>query len=126
MEILGIGIDLVEIRRMESILASQETRFVERVFTPLERDYCEGKRHRAQYYAARFAAKEALMKALGTGWTSSVTWTEIEVQRDSLGKPGFQLYGATKETAEAKGAKQIFLSLSHTDCCAVAQVILCR
>ncbi len=125
MNIFGIGIDLVEIARMEKILASQETAFVCRVFTPAERDYCEGKPRRAEHYAARFAAKEAFMKAFGTGWTSVVTWQEIEVGRDALGKPFLELHGSTRQAAEEKGIRHMFLSLSHTRCCAAAQVVLC-
>lgn len=122
--IIGIGIDLVEVQRMEKILASQHTHFLERVFTPEERTYCDGKPHKAQHYAARFAAKEALMKALGTGWTAGITWAEIEVRRDAMGKPYLTLHGETARAAEERGVRQIHLSLTHTNCCAAAEVLL--
>lgn len=109
---------------MESILTSN-SHFFQRVFTEAERHYCDEKKHKAEHYAARFAAKEAFMKSLGTGWANGITWNEIEVLRDPLGKPFLQLYGETRRVVENHGVLQIHLSLTHTNCCAAAQVILC-
>ncbi len=93
------------------------------MFTPEEISYCE--RHKSKYerYAARFAAKEAAMKALGTGWGRGVRWVDIEVGREASGKPTLRLFGRTKEIAEAMGVKQISMSLTHSGNTALAQVI---
>ncbi len=100
-------------------------RFTERVFTQTERDYCEAKGvSSAQSFAARFAAKEAFLKALGTGWRGKITWHDIEIINDELGVPSFNLSGESLELMQKLGANKVHLSLSHTNEHAVAQVIL--
>ena len=102
-------------------------RFRERVFTPRERDYCDARgAASAQHYAARFAAKEAALKALGTGWSGGVGWRDVEVINDSSGRPELILSGTARELFRLSGATRTHLSLSHTAEHAVAQVILER
>ncbi len=122
--IVGIGIDLIEVDRMEKAMTRQPERFRRRVFTTQEVQYCEPNQNRFEHYAARFAAKEAVMKALGTGWGKGVSFHEIEVCRDGVGKPGLIFHGKTLEQADRVGVLGAYLSLSHTGQYAVAQVIL--
>jgi holo-[acyl-carrier protein] synthase len=122
--IVSIGIDIVEVYRIRETL-KRTPRFGERVFTQQERDYCDSKGvAAAQSYAARFAAKESFLKALGTGWRGKITWHDIEIINDELGVPSFNLSGEALRLMENKGAKNVYLSLSHTGEHAVAQVIL--
>ena len=119
MQIRGCGVDLVEIRRIEKAILRE--RFRKRVYTPKEREYLENKH--PQSWAARFAAKEAVMKALGTGWQRGVGFDQIEIDSDSLGKPIVHLTGKALELAEEQGIHSLFLSLSHSGDYAVAYVI---
>lgn len=122
--ILSIGIDIIEVYRIRETLA-RTPRFAERVFTAKEREYCNGKgAAAAQSYAARFAAKEAFLKALKTGWRGKLTWQDIEIINDSQGVPSLTLYGEAKILFEKSGANKIHLSISHTTEHAVAEVIL--
>ncbi|MFZ0212748.1 MAG: holo-ACP synthase [Candidatus Acidiferrales bacterium] len=122
--IVGIGADIAEINRVEAAITRHGRAFLERVFTPVEIGYCE--RHKAKFerYAARFAAKEATMKALGTGWTSGVRWRDIEVKNEPSGKPCLTLAGKAAEHASRLGAKHFLLSMTHSGNLAFAQVIL--
>ena len=121
--ILSIGIDIVEVYRIRQTL-TRTPRFAIRVFTELERSICEGKGAAAyQSYAGRFAAKEAFLKALGTGWRGRVTWHEIEIINDPLGAPSFNVSGEAAALLAEKGADNIHLSISHTTDTAIAQVI---
>ena len=122
--IVGIGIDFVEIGRMKRTLERQGERFLQRVFTEAEQEYCRAHRDPAPYFAVRFAAKEALFKAIGTGWAQGVKWLDAEVQRDERGAPRLALSGRAKEIAEASGVLSIHISLSHSEESAVAVVIL--
>ena len=123
--IMGIGIDLVEIHRMKKAL--ERPSFVERVFTPAEQAYCEGRgRQNAASYAVRFAAKEAVMKALGTGLAGGGTWQDIEILPDLLGKPVMVLSGTFGQLAREQGVTHIHVSLSHAQEYATAQVLLWR
>ena len=124
MMIVGIGIDIVDIRRLRRALERQGDRFVRRVFTAAEQAYCRAHRDPAPYYAARFAAKEALFKALGTSWAQGVTWLNVEVLREDGGAPRLGLSGRAEEVSKALGAGAIHLSLSHSEDSAVALVIL--
>lgn len=119
----GIGVDIVEINRIQQVLADNK-RFTERVFAPAEVEYCEGKARKAQHYAARFAAKEAFFKALGTGWRDGMGWHEIIVENDRLGKPQIHLSGKTLEIFQGRGLESIHLSISHEKVHAVAMVVL--
>jgi holo-[acyl-carrier protein] synthase len=122
--IVSIGIDIVEVYRIRETI-SRTPRFVERVFTERERAYCDAKRMAAaQSYAARFAAKEAFLKALKTGWRGKITWHDIEILSSENNVPSLEIRGAAGKILENLGANQIHLSLSHTTEHAVAQVIL--
>jgi holo-[acyl-carrier protein] synthase len=122
--IYGIGIDLIEIDRIRQALTRTGQRFVERVFTELEQQYCRRQGRSESCYAVRFAAKEAFLKAFGTGLRQSMRWRDIEVQRDALGKPSLHVYGYLRERCTAQGIRHIHLSLSHSATMAIAQVVL--
>jgi holo-[acyl-carrier protein] synthase len=121
--IVAIGIDIVEIPRIEEKLSQGNTRFLNRVFTVGEIEYCEKRGSKFASYAARFAAKEAVMKALGTGWGDGVGWKEIEVVNDEAGKPKINLTGRALEKFNELGARTTHVSLSHSKDSAIAQVI---
>jgi len=122
--IVSIGIDIVEVYRIRDTI-SRTPRFTDRVFTPNERSYCEGRGAAAfQSYAARFAAKEAFLKALKTGWRGKITWHDVEVVNDDQGVPSLSIKGEARTLLQKLGANQIHLSISHTAEHAVAQVIL--
>lgn len=121
--ILGIGTDLVAVARIARVL-ERNPRFVEKVFSGREQEYCNKKANPAQSYAARFAAKEAVMKALGTGWDKGISFVQIEVIPQISGKPEIELSGAAKAYAESLGIRQIHLSLSHESEYAAANVVL--
>jgi len=122
--IIGCGIDLVKIERIENIIKRWGNNFASRIFTPLERDYCEKKKDtKFQSYAGRFAAKEALLKALGLGLRGA-NWKEIEVINNGFGQPIINTSGKLKNISSAKGVSKYFLSISHTKEYAIAQVIL--
>ena len=123
MRLLGHGIDLVPVPRIEKMLADHSERFLERCFTPAEQAYAAESKRRAEHLAARFAAKEAVLKALGTGLSSGVTWTDIEVTRGDNGAPGVHLSGAALAAARSRGITQWLVSLTHTDDHAAASVI---
>ena len=122
--IVGTGIDITEVPRIAAAIARHGERFLKRVFTAAEIRYCESKKNKAERYAARFAAKEAAMKAVGTGWRGGVSWTDIEVTREPGGRPTLRLSGKVKQHAERLGARRASLSLTHTEQTAMAQVIL--
>lgn len=122
--IVAIGIDIIEIARIEESFEQQGERFRTRVFTAAEIDYCEQRALRFASYAARFAAKEAVMKALGTGWADGVAWRDIEVARGEKGKPAILLYGRALERFNELGARKAHISLAHSREFAIAQVIL--
>ena len=122
--IVAIGIDIVEIARMEEVFARRGERFRDRVFTASEIAYCESRAAKMESYAARFAAKEAAMKALGTGWGDGVGWRDIEVLRSPEGVPSLQFSGRALERLNELGAKRAHLSLTHSRDLAMAQVLL--
>jgi holo-[acyl-carrier protein] synthase len=123
--IIGTGIDLCEVDRIEKAMASPHgERFRERVFTAGEIAYAESKANRAERYAARFAAKEAGMKALGTGWQHGVSWHDLEVSNLPSGRPTLRLHGKAAEIAGRLGARNVSLSITHTTRQAMALVIL--
>jgi holo-[acyl-carrier protein] synthase len=112
--ILGTGIDLAEVARIRDAIARYGDRFVTRIFTEREVSYVERKANRFERYAARFAAKEAAMKALGTGWRRGVVWKDFEVANLPSGRPTLLLHGVAREIANQLGVRQISLSLTHT------------
>jgi len=122
--IVGTGIDIAEVRRIRAAIERHGERFLQRVFTPDEIRYCESKANRVERYAARFAAKEAGMKALGTGWNHGVRWRDLEVARQPGGRPALVLHGKAAEFAAKLGATRMALSLTHSAELAMAQVIL--
>jgi holo-[acyl-carrier protein] synthase len=121
--IVGLGVDITEVDRMEAAIARRGRALLERLFTPAEIRYCEKHRNRAERFAGRFAAKEAAMKALGTGWARGVRWVDIEVVREPSGKPTLRLSGATRAIADQLGVKNIVVSITHDGNTALAQVI---
>jgi holo-[acyl-carrier protein] synthase len=122
--IVGTGIDIAEVPRIAQAIAQFGERFLRRVFTEEEIRYCDAKANRVERYAARFAAKEAAMKALGTGWNRGVRWRDVEVSRRPGGRPTMKFYGTAAEVASQLGTRNIALSLSHTPEHAIASVIL--
>ena len=129
MAIVGVGIDVVDVERMRRALGSGAAgeRFKRRVFTPDERAYCEGRGTlAAQSYAARFAAKEAVQKALGATATFAFAWPEIEVVRSPSGAPRIVLHGRTRARAASMGASAVHLSLAHLEHVAVAHAVVER
>lgn len=120
--ILSTGIDIVEVYRIAETIA-RTPRFAIRVFTPAERDYCDAKgAAAAQSYAGRFAAKEAFLKALKTGWRGKITWHDIEVVNDADGVPSLNVTGEAERLLATRGADAVHLSISHTAEHAVAHV----
>jgi holo-[acyl-carrier protein] synthase len=122
--IAGTGVDIVEVARVAAAIDRFGERFLTRVFTEREIRYCNSKLNRAERFAARFAAKEAGMKALGTGARNGVTWRSLEVGHARGGRPTLTFSGRAAAVAESMGAKRAWLSLSHTAEHAIAQVIL--
>ena len=122
--IVGLGVDIVEIKRLREILARQQDRFIQRVFTESEQEYCRSHRDPVPHYAARFAAKESLFKALGTGWAKGVSWRDAEVVREAMRAPILVLHGQAEKLSESLGVDAVHLSLTHSNESAVAVVIL--
>ena len=122
--IVGTGIDIAEVERIRQAMERFGERFLRRVFTEDEMRYCDSKANRIERYAARFAAKEAAMKALGTGWNHGIRWRDVEVRRQPGSRPTIRFHGKAAEFAARLGAANIALSLSHTAEQAIAQVIL--
>ena len=121
--LIGLGSDLIDIERIRGVLDRQGERFLERVFTDEERAYCLGMKHPHKHFAARFAAKEAVMKALGVGWGQGAGWLDIEVVRDPDGPPRLELTGRALGTARVRGVRRWCLSLSHAAGTAIAFVV---
>ena len=121
--IIGMGVDLAEVGRIQKAIERHGEPFLRRVYTAAEREYCEGFRNKYERYAGRFAAKEAAMKALGTGWSRGVRWVDIEVVRLPGGRPTLELKGEAQEIAIRQGVKHIAISITHTPKQAWAQVI---
>ncbi len=122
--IIGTGIDIVDISRFERFLQEGKDGILRRLFTLHEMEYCGRKKRSAQHFALRFAAKEAFLKACGLGLREGLSWQDIEVINDPLGKPELRLYGKAGEIAHEKGLRKSFTSLSHDGNYAIAMVIL--
>jgi holo-[acyl-carrier protein] synthase len=122
--IYGIGFDLVKVSRIEEALKRWGERFQSKVFTPAEIRYCQDKRNPFPHFAARFAAKEAFVKALGIGIRRGVYWKDVEVQRGSLGRPILRLCGRAAEICREEGMESFFLSLTHDGDYSGAMVVL--
>src|SRR5258708_29509748 len=122
--IVGTGIDIAEVPRIAECIERFGDRFLHRVVTEEEIGYCDSKANRMERYAARFAAKEAAMKALGKGWSRGIRWRDIEVSRQPGSRPTIKFHGKAAEFAAKLNATNVALSLSHTPQQAIAQVIL--
>lgn len=121
--IVSVGVDAVEIDRIQALLERSGERFERRVFTPAESDYCLSRQRPAESFAARFAAKEAVMKCLGTGWTEGTAFHEIEVMRSAAGEPSIALAGPTAARAALLAIRRWHVSLTHTATTATAFVV---
>lgn len=121
--IVGLGLDIAEIDRIEAAITRHGEAFLKRLYTPREMEYCERYKNRFERYAGRFAAKEAAMKALGTGWSRGVRWQDIEVVRAASGKPSLHLDGVAARIAGAMSVRSIALTITHSGNFALAQVI---
>src|SRR5438552_9914386 len=124
MRINGIGVDLVNIPRMRDVIDRWQDRFLRRVFTEQEIAYCRARRDPVPHFAARFAAKEAVLKALGTGLRMGVSWRELEVQRERGQAPTLVLSGRSREVSEARGGRRVLLALTHDGDYACAHAML--
>lgn len=122
--IVGTGVDLAEVPRIKASIERYGERFIQRIYTPREIAYVERKANKFERYAARFAAKEAGMKAIGTGWRRGVRWQDFEVANLPSGKPTLLLHGVAAKFAEKLGVKNVSLSLTHTRELGMAHVIL--
>ncbi|HSR69714.1 MAG TPA: holo-ACP synthase [Acidobacteriota bacterium] len=123
--IIGIGVDIVEVERMRKAMANSAP-LREKVFTENEIRYCGERKTQNQNFAGRFAAKEAVLKALGTGWSVGIRWTDVETLPDDRGKPQIVLHGKAKEIYQASGANSAHVTITHSEHNAVAVVILER
>jgi len=122
--IIGMGVDIAETSRIQEAMDRHGERFLQRVFTAAEIAYCRQHRNCCERFAARFAAKEAAMKALGTGWRRGITWHDFEVSNMPNGKPCLQLSGKALEVCRSMGGTRILVSLTHSGPYALAQVII--
>ena len=123
MKILAHGIDLVEFGRLEQMLDKHGRRMLDRIFTDREQTDADSVRNRLERLAGRFAAKEAVMKLVGTGWRDGIAWTDVEVVNNALGQPIVNISGRVKELADLKGVEQITISITHTDRFAIASAV---
>lgn len=123
MNIIGNGIDIIEIKDIRELIERSGNHFETRCFTVTECSIAGSDAHRIQYFAGRFAAKEAVLKAIGTGWSQGISWTDIEIQRLPTGRPSVVLYGRCQEIAAELGITMWLLSISHTPSYAVASAI---
>ena len=121
--ILGIGVDIAEVDRIKRSISGGD-HFKKRVFTEVEQNYCDSNKNSAESYAARYAAKEAFFKALGTGWRGELKFTDLEVVNNELGKPIVHLHNEAQRMAKEMGVKSVHISLSHTKETAIAYLIL--
>ncbi len=113
MSIIGIGTDIVECLRVANMIEKHEDIFIQKVYTPGEIEYCGARKSATQHYAGRWAAKEAILKAIGTGWAKGIQWTDIEIVNHMGGKPYVKLGGEAKNICESLGITDILISISH-------------
>jgi len=113
MTVIGIGTDIVECLRIAQMIERHGELFLTRVYTPREIEYCSSRKAATQHYAGRWAAKEAILKALGTGWSRGIRWRDIEIRNDSAGKPSVALGGEARELCERLGIVSMLVSISH-------------
>jgi holo-[acyl-carrier protein] synthase len=113
MNLLGIGTDIIECLRIAQMIQRHGEQFIERVYTPHEIQYCQARKQSTQHFAGRWAAKEAVLKALGTGWVRGISWRDVEVRTETSGKPTIVLRGGAHEAADAQGISDVLISISH-------------
>ncbi len=123
MKPLAHGVDLVDCLRIREALGRHGQKFLERVFTPGELAYCRGRKRELEHLAGRFAAKEAVLKVLGTGWRSGIKWTDVEVVNEPSGQPRIRLHDECKRIAEERGFREVLISISHIQTHAIASAI---
>ena len=123
MEIIAHGIDLVDCPRIEEMINRHDRRFVDRVFTAAEQAYADANKDRVEKLAGRFAAKEAILKLMGTGWRGKIAWTDIEIVNNPAGRPEVTLRGEVEKLAEKLGIKHISVSITHTANFAIASAV---
>ena len=123
MEIIAHGIDLVDCPRIEAMIARHGERFVQRVFTAAEQAYAEANKNKIEKLAGRFAAKEAILKLVGTGWRGKIAWTDIEIINNSSGQPEVTLDGEVEKIADKLGIRHISISITHTANFAIASAV---
>jgi len=121
--IVGLGADIAEVQRVKAALERHGEAFLRRIYTAAERRYCERFRNKDERFAGRFAAKEAAMKALGTGWRGGIRFADIEVVREKSGRPTLELHGEAKKAGARLGVKRISVTITHTKDMAFAEVI---
>ena len=113
MNVLGIGTDIVECLRIAQMIERHGELFINRVYTPQEIRYCQSRKQATQHFAGRWAAKEAILKALGTGWRRGISWRDIEVRNDPMGRPVVGLRGGARDIVEQRGIREMLVSISH-------------
>lgn len=113
MNVLGIGADIVECLRIARMIERHGELFIDRVYTPKEIRYCQSRKQATQHFAGRWAAKEAILKALGTGWRKGISWRDIEVVNDAMGKPVVSVRGGAREIVEQRGIRELLVTVSH-------------
>ena len=113
MNLLGIGTDIIECLRIAQMVERHGEQFIERVYTPHEIQYCQARKQATQHFAGRWAAKEAVLKALGTGWVRGISWRDVEVRTETSGKPTIVLRGGARDAADAQGISEVLISISH-------------
>jgi holo-[acyl-carrier protein] synthase len=111
--VLGIGTDIIECLRIGRMIERHGELFINRVYTPLEIRYCQSRKQATQHFAGRWAAKEAILKALGTGWRKGISWRDIEVRNDRSGRPVVGLRGGARDIVEQRGIREMLVSISH-------------
>jgi holo-[acyl-carrier protein] synthase len=126
MDIVGIGTDIVECVRVGKMIEQHGELFLRRIYTEREIHFCQARKRATEHFAARWAAKEAILKCLGTGWRRGLSWTDLEVRSEAGGKHQVVLTGAAREIAQARGISIILLSLGHCRAYATAQAIAIR
>ncbi len=126
MEIVGLGTDIVECLRIRKMIDEHGEQFLRRVFTTREIRYCQSRRHSTEHFAGRWAAKEAVLKALGTGWRRGISWTDIEIRNDPTGQPRVAVQGEAKEIAKKMRLQDLMITISHCRQFATAYAIAVR
>ncbi len=123
MNIFGIGTDITECLRIAQMIDRHGELFITRVYTPREIEYCQSRKQATQHFAGRWAAKEAVLKAVGTGWRRGISWRDVEIQNQPTGKPVVALYGGLRDFAEDLGVNEVLISISHCRSHATAYAI---